>query len=88
MISGTTKIRLGGEVGRLASRNYGETWLVAWENAGSSDMMLEHFSFEIFVEPLTIPRKTKEELAKKYHDPAIGYEEFSNFIENLEVTND
>lgn len=44
--------------------------------------------FEIFIQPLTIPRRTKKIVLEKYLDPKINYETFRAFLYSLEVTND
>ena len=43
---------------------------------------------EIFIQPLTIPQRTKQAVLEKYLDPKINYETFRAFLESLEVTND
>ena len=74
---------------RAPNNDYADMHFVIWSDGFSDDATLGKFpDLEIFVQPLTIPQRTKQVVLEKYLDPKIDHETFRAFLEFLEVTND
>ena len=87
------KIRLAGregEVSVVGSERAHVLWSETLDTTGWYDILQHHWYpyLEIFVQPLTIPQRTKQVVLEKYLDPKINYETYRAFLESLEVTND
>ena len=91
-----TKIRLAGREGVLDKvdrilterLSHHVTWKTGVENEMWWTNLNDYPDLEIFVQPLTIPQRTKQVVLEKYLDPKIDHETFRAFLESLEVTND
>lgn len=88
------RIRLAGREGVIINVfpfiNLYVQWEIAWDSGDEeSALNLSRFpDLEIFVQPLTIPQRTKQIVLEKYLDPKINYEMFRAFLYSLEVTSD
>ena len=83
-----TKIRLAGYETFLLSANGSQITFKLPDGKGVTLKPGAFPDLEIFVQPLTIPQRTKKIVLEKYLDPKINYETFRSFLESLEVTND
>jgi len=83
-----TKIRFAGQEMLLEQSRNGLLGRFVDDQTRSVFLPFEWFDFEIFIQPLTIPKTTKDQLMTLLGASTIWSVDIKEFLNSLEVTND
>lgn len=83
------RVRLAGREGVIFGLHLDTITYIAWGNDDNVTIRLDKFpDVEIFVQPLTIPKRTKEFILKQMDYDAMPHWAMEKLLDSLEVTND